>query len=173
MGQASNQITHRGRRNNVEKEPLSDLVTHLLEECRMVLPGIQTLFGFQLIAIFNDTFWEKLASAEQVLHFAAIVLVAVSIALVMAPAAYHRQVEPETISRRFVVLTSNFLSWSMIPLVTALACEVYIIGELVFRSRAGSLAVTLCLLTAFIFFWFVLPRFPVLYNLLGSRRYGF
>lgn len=30
-----------------EALPLSEAVTHLLEECRMVLPGIQALFGFQ------------------------------------------------------------------------------------------------------------------------------
>jgi hypothetical protein len=29
---------------------LDSAATHLLEECRMVLPGIQALFGFQLIA---------------------------------------------------------------------------------------------------------------------------
>src|SRR5213078_3805203 len=42
--------------------PLSEAVTHLLEECRMVLPGIQALFGFQLIAVFNSTFRESLSS---------------------------------------------------------------------------------------------------------------
>jgi len=31
-------------------------ISHLLEECRMVLPGIQALFGFQLIAVFNQPF---------------------------------------------------------------------------------------------------------------------
>jgi hypothetical protein len=27
-----------------------------IEEARMVLPGIQALFGFQLIAVFNERF---------------------------------------------------------------------------------------------------------------------
>lgn len=36
-----------------EELPLSQAAQHLLEECRMVLPGIQALFGFQLIAVFN------------------------------------------------------------------------------------------------------------------------
>lgn len=45
----------------VEKISLSEAVTHLLEECRMVLPGIQALFGFQLIVVFNPTFYEKLS----------------------------------------------------------------------------------------------------------------
>ena len=33
--------------------PLPEVVTHLLEECRMVLPRLQALLGFQCIAIFN------------------------------------------------------------------------------------------------------------------------
>ena len=43
-----------------EQVPLSQTVTFILEECRMVLPGIQALFGFQLIAVFNSTFAESL-----------------------------------------------------------------------------------------------------------------
>jgi hypothetical protein len=70
-----------------ETLPLSEAVTHLLEECRMVLPGVQGLFGFQLIAVFNSTFRERLTSTEQIIHLVAIGLVAMSVALVMAPAA--------------------------------------------------------------------------------------
>ena len=34
----------------------------------MVLPGIQALFGFQLMAVFSPGFWERLDSSEQRLH---------------------------------------------------------------------------------------------------------
>jgi len=33
--------------NEKGAETLSESVSHMLEECRMVLPGIQALFGFQ------------------------------------------------------------------------------------------------------------------------------
>ena len=56
----------------VEKLALGDAVTHLLEECRMVLPGVQALFGFQLIAVFNAGFGDKLTGAEQRLHLVAV-----------------------------------------------------------------------------------------------------
>ena len=36
--------------------PWPDAVTHLLEECRMILPGLQALLGFQLIAVFSAAF---------------------------------------------------------------------------------------------------------------------
>ena len=44
----------------------------LLDECRTVLPGIQALFGFQLVAVFNQRFADDLGKPEQVLHFVAI-----------------------------------------------------------------------------------------------------
>jgi hypothetical protein len=92
----------------MEREPISlEAATgHILEECRMVLPGIQALFGFQLIAIFDATFHEKLSQPQQLLHLAATVLVTVSIALLMAPAALHRQTERHSVSRRFVDVSS-------------------------------------------------------------------
>src|SRR3954463_15106322 len=89
-------------------EPLSldSAAKHLLEECRMVLPGIQALFGFQLIAVFNEGFEKKLSGAEQRLHLAAIILVALAVALVMAPAAIHRLTQQRAVSERFIWLSS-------------------------------------------------------------------
>ena len=35
---------------------LKDAVQFALDEARMILPGVQALFGFQLIAVFNQRF---------------------------------------------------------------------------------------------------------------------
>ena len=74
-----------------EAVSLSQAAEYLLEEARMVLPGLQALFGFQLIAVFSTRFADDLTPAEQRLHLLAILLVVVAIALIMTPAAYHRQ----------------------------------------------------------------------------------
>ena len=50
----------------------------------MVLPGIQALFGFQLVAIFDPVFGRQLSSGEQRLHLLAITFVVIAIAMVMA-----------------------------------------------------------------------------------------
>jgi Family of unknown function (DUF6328) len=93
----------------VEKISLSEAVTHLLEECRMVLPGIQALFGFQLIVVFNPTFYEKLSLTERGFHLTAIGLIVISIAMLMAPAAYHRQKDPQSVSEGFIVIATRLL----------------------------------------------------------------
>src|SRR5438045_1935073 len=103
-----------------EELSLNDAATHVLEECRTVVPGMQALFGFQLIAVFNTGFREQLSSMERITHLTAIVLVTVSIALVMAPAALHRQMEPMAVSRRFIRISSGLLMASMAPLAVGI-----------------------------------------------------
>ncbi|HEX4779662.1 MAG TPA: DUF6328 family protein, partial [Usitatibacter sp.] len=46
---------------------LAKAATAVLEECRMVLPGIQAIFGFQLTAVFQQAFSEKLDKGQQLL----------------------------------------------------------------------------------------------------------
>ena len=141
-----------------DPEPLPSIVDHLLEECRMVLPGIQALFGFQLIAVFNQPFWERLTHTQRILHFAALSVVAVAIALVMTPAAYHRQAERETVSHGFVRLASRLLLWSMFPLLTGICLDFYLIASLIFESTAVSVGLAVILSLTFLVLWFVLPR---------------
>ncbi|HSR65457.1 MAG TPA: DUF6328 family protein, partial [Xanthomonadaceae bacterium] len=64
----------------------------------MVLPGMQALFGFQLIVVFSERFGVELTHGEQRVHLLAIGLVALAIALIMTPAAYHRQTDPEQVT---------------------------------------------------------------------------
>ena len=152
-------MTPQGK-SSEEREDLSlnDAVTHLLEECRTVVPGMQALFGFQLIAVFNDAFRERLSPAERELHLAAIVLVTIAIVLVMAPAALHRQTEPMAVSRRFITISSRLLMASMVPLTVGLCLDVYVVARVIVDTRGVAAAIAVGLLGVFIVFWFVLPR---------------
>ena len=115
-------------------ESIKDALQQTLEEARMVLPGVQALFGFQLIAVFNEGFSRDLSETEQLLHLAAIVLVTIAIALVMTPAAYHRQVQPRGASASFVRLASRLISGAMMPLAVGLALDLHLVGRLISGS---------------------------------------
>ena len=145
-------------KNSKEALPLSEAVTHLLEECRMVLPGMQALFGFQLIAVFNTTFRESLSSSEKYLHLAAIGLIAVAVALVMAPAALHRQTSPQAVTQNFITIASRLLLFSMFPLLLGICFDFYLIARLILNSGLMSLLLAAVLLFIFATLWFVLPR---------------
>ncbi len=149
-----------------EELPLSEAVTHLLEECRMVLPGIQALFGFQLIAAFSSSFGERLSSTEQKIHLLAIGLVTIAVALVMTPAAYHRQTGADEVTEDLIALASRLLLWSMFPLMVSISLDFYLIARVVLERRMLSLLLSLALLSVFSTLWFLLPRLKALERML-------
>ena len=140
-----------------EQLSLDQAATHLLEECRMVLPGIQALFGFQMIAVFNQRFATDLSRAEQRLHLAAIMLVVSAIILVMAPAAYHRQAEPRSVSEQFVRVSSRLLLWSMVPLAVSIGLDVFLVSRLVLQNTTVALVIAGAAMVITFAVWWLLP----------------
>ena len=139
-------------------ESLDEEANHVIEEARMVLPGIQALFGFQLIAVFNARFEADLTSWEQWLHFGAIVFTVVSIALIMAPAAYHRQAERGLVSAYFVDLASSLLTWAMTPLLLAITLEIFVISKLIAKDNGVGICTAAIVFALFAWLWFIFPR---------------
>ena len=137
---------------------LNDATSHVLEECRTVVPGMQALFGFQLIAVFSTVFREQLSSTERVIHLAAILLVTIAIVLVMAPAALHRQMEPMSVSRRFITISSRLLMASMAPLAAGICLEIYIVARVILGTSVGAAIVAIVSLVVFVVFWLIVPR---------------
>jgi hypothetical protein len=132
---------------------------HLLEECRMVLPGIQALFGFQLIAVFSDGFHRELTINQQRLHVGAVLCVVVAIALVMAPAAIHRRREQRSVSSRFLSVSSALLMFGMIPLAIGTVLDVYLVAIAVLHDAFIAGCAATIAAAAFIGLWWFLPTF--------------
>ena len=140
----------------VEFEPLKDQARNMLDEARMVLPGVQALLGFQLIAVFNQRF-ESLDFELQAIHLTALLLVTLSVVLIMAPAAYHRIVERDRISDYFVRLASLLIAGAMIPLAAGISLDIYVIARMVLASTALSAVVAAATVLVFCSLWFVFP----------------
>ena len=116
-------------------------------------PGIQALFGFQLMAVFNQRF-NELTAGERRIHYIAVLLIALAIGLIMTPAAYHRQVEPGSVSGYFVRLASRLVAIAMLPLAVALCLEVYLLGRVILGDRMTSFVVAGLLLLIFVGLWY-------------------
>jgi hypothetical protein len=142
-----------------ERAPLdlAQAATMVLDECRMVLPGIQGLFGFQLIAVFSPGFGEQLTHGEQELHLLATALTGVAIALIMTPAATHRQLDPCEVTLQFIRLSTRLLLLSMVPLGVALCLDFYLVARAI-SPGSSVLAWALALAAVFVGLWWVLPR---------------
>ncbi len=147
---------------------LGDAVTALLEECRMLLPGLEALFGFQLIAVFSQGFDTKLSTGEQYMHLAAIACVALAAALVIGPAAYHRQTSPGNASQGFIMLASWLLLLAMIPFMIGVGLDFYLISRVILQDVGVSILLSVLLVGAFVVIWFVLPHLPALQKKTGT-----
>jgi hypothetical protein len=141
-----------------KKETLEEELDHVVEEARMVLPGIQALFGFQLIAVFNQRFEELLPYAGRVLHLVSLILVAIAIALIMTPAAYHRQAERGTISRELANLGSRLITIAMVPLTAAISLDVALVTYAIVATWWVSLIAGAALAIVFASLWFIYPE---------------
>jgi len=141
-----------------ENVSLKDSVQFTLDEARMILPGIQALFGFQLIAIFNERFDNDLQVLQKGVHLLALLLVALACALVMAPAAYHRQTEQGAVSKTMLVIASRLIGFGLVPLMLGVSLDVYVVSFLVTGSEPWAVAIGLGCFAVFAGLWFLFPR---------------
>lgn len=139
------------------RQSLGEQVNTIEQEARMVLPGIQALFGFQLVAVFSQNFSLSLTKLEQIIHLAALLSVVISAILVVAPAAYHRQAKHQ-ISEHFISLSSSFLAWAMAPLAIGSCLDIYLVTRVILNSYLLSLIVAVIIFLLYAWIWFVWPK---------------
>ena len=138
-------------------QDLEKTLTHLLEEGRMLLPGIQALFGFQLVAVFNNAFLEHLTSMERLRHVVAVGLIALCMALVLAPVAFHRQVEPHGISESLVTYSTWMMTATQAILMVALCLDFYVVSRLAIGNQTACIWISAALFVFFATLWFLVP----------------
>jgi hypothetical protein len=138
-------------------QSLGDQVSSIEQEARMVLPGVQALFGFQLMVVFNSGFKQSLSSLEQVFHLISLLLVAISAVLVVAPAAYHRQANHQ-ISLHFIALSSHFLAWALAPLALGTCIDIFLVSKVIVHSNFISGIITGIVSGIYCWTWFIYPN---------------
>lgn len=123
----------------------------------MVLPGVQAILGFQLVAVFNQRFDEVLSYAERAVHCAAFLLVAIATCLLMTPAAYHRIAQRHTVDGPFLRLASHLLACAMLPLAAGLSLDTYLLCRLALGWPTAAALIAAALFGTFLTMWYVLP----------------
>ncbi|WP_406855272.1 DUF6328 family protein [Alsobacter sp. KACC 23698] len=128
------------KQRKAEETPLSHKIDHMLTEARTILPGAQALLGFQLSVVLTQAF-PGLPAGSRLAHVAALLLVALTVALLMTPAAYHRSVYAGEDSPALLRLGGRLVLLSTAPLAGALALEAFVVS----RKALGSLPVAAAL----------------------------
>jgi hypothetical protein len=136
---------------------LEESVSHILEETRMLLPGLQALFGFQLIAVFNEGF-SKLSGEDRFVYLLSLICSLVSMTLLMTPAAFDRQYHSHHATEAFVRLSSRLVAIALCPLMAALALDTYLVVKHILENEVFGLITAAGLTILCTCLWYVLPR---------------
>jgi len=115
-----------GKDMRTDDKKLNDKIDHVLTEIRMILPGVQALLGFQMATTMMQSF-DSLPESSKQLHFAALLMIAISTVFLMTPPAYHRIVDRGENTPRFHRFAGHMLLAAMISLPLGIAADVFIV----------------------------------------------
>ena len=128
---------------------LEDKITQVLTEARVVLPGAQALFGFQLAMTLMQGY-ERIPDSSKDVHLAATCAIALTVIFLMSPPAYHRIVEGGEDTERFHRFASWMVLAAMVTLPLGFAGDLWV----VLRKQLGSVtAAHLGAAAALLFFY--------------------
>jgi Kef-type K+ transport system membrane component KefB len=139
----------------VDDERLNRNLDQLLQELRIVLPGVQVLFAFLLAVPFSTRF-AKVDGLERDVYFAALLLSAISVALLMATSMHHRILFRHEQKAYLVSVASVMTVAGMTALALAIVLSLFLVAHFLFGSRAAWIAGGLSF-AAFALLWYALP----------------
>lgn len=138
-----------------EKEKINRNLDQLLQELRVVLPGVQVLFAFLLAVPFSSRFG-KVDSFERDVYFVALLLSAIAVAALMAPSIQHRILFRREQKRYLVAVGSALTIAGMTALALAIVLSLVLVAHFLFGSGAAWAAGGLAF-AAFGLLWYALP----------------
>jgi Family of unknown function (DUF6328) len=138
-----------------EYERTARELAELLQELRIVLPGVQVLFAFLLTVPFSARF-ESVSSVQQAVFFGTLVCTALSTGLLLAPSAHHRLLWRKHAREHRLQVANRLAIAGLILLVVAMVGVMFVITDILFGSTAAALA-TAAITAFFLYVWFVLP----------------
>ncbi len=142
-------------RDETEAARLDRNLGELLQELRVVLPGVQVLFAFLLAVPFQAHF-SQVTEFQKDVYFATLMLTALSAALLMAPSAYHRITFRLQQKEQLVWLANRFTIVGLGALALAMTGAVVLVTDFLFGA-AMTIAAGLAALGFFAVFWYAMP----------------
>ncbi|OLF04692.1 hypothetical protein BLA60_39400 [Actinophytocola xinjiangensis] len=146
---------HPGSASESDNERLKRNLNELLQELRVAQAGVQFLFGFLLAVAFTEPYLRG-TDFQHAVHLVAVVFATAAVALLSAPAAWHRVLFRRGQRSMIVELANRFAVAGMACLAVSMTATVLLLTDAVLGNWV---AVALSTLTALMFalLWFVFP----------------
>jgi hypothetical protein len=136
-------------------ERLDRELMELLQELRVVLPGVQVLLAFLLTAPFQQRF-ASLPGSLRNAFFASIVCATLATVLLIAPSAHHRLRWRAGEKERLVRLGNQMAIAGTVFLAAAIVLALYVVTDVLFTTNLAVLT-GLAALVLFGVLWYVVP----------------
>jgi hypothetical protein len=136
----------------------------LLNELRVVLPGVQVLFAFLLTVPFSNGY-TRMTSLQRHVYFVALLSTAVSVVLLIAPSTYHRITFRHGDKERLLLAANRLAISGTAFLAIAIAAAMYVISDVLFDATSAAIVGGISLL-AMAILWYAIP----VRRLLRDRR---
>jgi hypothetical protein len=143
---------HAARKHEDEAERLDRELIELLNELRVVMPGVQVLFGFLLTVPFQQGFHD-IDPFQRDVYFATLLLTAASAAFLMAPSAFHRLTFRAGQKPYLVQLGTRQTIVGLVFLALAMNGVLLLLTDILFQSLTVAITVA-CSATLFGWLWF-------------------
>lgn len=127
----------------------------ILQELRVVLPGVQVLFAFLLTMPFSARF-EETTDFQQGVYFVTLLSTTLATVLLMAPTALHRLRFGRGMKGDIVAVSHRLTLGGLAALGLAIACAVLLVSDVLFELWIA-LAVGAAVLTLIGGLWWALP----------------
>ena len=137
------------------KERLDRELMELLQELRVVIPGVQVLLAFLLTAPFQQRFGSITGSMRNA-FFAAIVCATVATACLIAPSAHHRMRWRAGDKERLVRIGNRMTIVGTVFLAAAIVLALFVVTDVLFTTNLAVLT-AIGALVVFGGLWYVLP----------------
>lgn len=148
-------VPERGRGDESPNERLDRELIELLNELRVVLPGVQVLFAFLLTIPFTGRFGD-LSDVQRDLYFATFCATIVSTAFLLTPTAYHRLRWRRFDKERMLRIANRTAVTGLVALAAAICGAAFLIGDLLF-GPPGAVATAVVAAALIGSLWFALP----------------
>jgi hypothetical protein len=136
--------------------PLETRIEQLLTEARVIIPGAQAWFGFQILVMLTNGF-DRLPQSSKCMHLTALLLVAANMVLLIMPAALHRLTFGGDNSARFLQIGSGIVVTAPAFLAAGISAENYVVFQKVIGHNASSITVAVVTFFSIIVCWYVVP----------------
>jgi cytochrome bd-type quinol oxidase subunit 2 len=142
--------------DETDQERRNRQLDQLLQETRVVMPGVQFLFAFLLAVAFQQGFKDT-TDFQRDVFLATIVCASFAAMCFIAPAAWHRLLFEQGAKKHIIKVANRFVVAGLLFLTPAMTLALVLVCDFVFSSTTA-IVVAAVVGLSFSWFWFVAPK---------------